>query len=264
MKMNKLTLAALVAAGLALASSAASAQTITAANEDLFLGFQQQGNPTDLLVDLGQSSNFTAGTASEQLPQVVVQDLISTFGADWATTVQWSVAGDSGPNPVGSGVVATSLDSGTSIPKEVNQQTLTPIFNTIGQLVTGFNNFGTAVSDNNSAVTIGSSASPANTLADSYTTLVGTPGKGYTLVNDIEQTGAGSDILYSFLPATSTTINGQRVFPPATEVGTFTLSDDGLFTFVGASFDTPEPSAYALGVCAVLLFLVLKRRHSVA
>jgi hypothetical protein len=51
----------------------------------------------------------------------------------------------------------------------------------------------------------------------------------------------------------------------ATEVGTFSLSSvsgNEILTF--NTLATPEPSAYALGLCAVALFFVLRRRSTVA
>jgi hypothetical protein len=50
----------------------------------------------------------------------------------------------------------------------------------------------------------------------------------------------------------------------ATLDGTFSLSGSGSnVTFSFNPQAVPEPSAYALGLCAMLLFWVLKRRSSI-
>ena len=49
------------------------------------------------------------------------------------------------------------------------------------------------------------------------------------------------------------------------ELGTFSLSSGGVLTFTGAdAAAVPEPSAYALGICAAVLFFVLRRRQKLA
>ena len=50
---------------------------------------------------------------------------------------------------------------------------------------------------------------------------------------------------------------------PAAFLGTFDLSSTGLLTFDPATAAVPEPSAYALGITALVLFGVLKRRKSI-
>jgi hypothetical protein len=94
--------------------------------------------------------------------------------------------------------------------------------------------------------------------SDSYANLdtVLTSGTSFGLGYDIDQVWTGSDSASLF----TLTPNGTPV-----EIGTFSTSTVGGITTL--TFDTvaaPEPSAYALGLCAVALFFVLKRRRSVA
>jgi hypothetical protein len=89
-------------------------------------------------------------------------------------------------------------------------------------------------------------------------------GNGYGFVPTAEQTGAGSDELYSFTPQSQTGSGINKTFPYALDLGTFSLSSAGVLTFTGSAAAVPEPSAYALGICAALLFLVLRRRSTVA
>ena len=99
-----------------------------------------------------------------------------------------------------------------------------------------------------------------SSASDSYANLDGASatggGSSFGLGYDIDQvfTGTDSAALY--------TLTGTGA-PVA--IGTFTTSTVGGITTL--TFDTvaaPEPSAYALGLCAVALFFVLKRRRSVA
>ncbi len=57
-----------------------------------------------------------------------------------------------------------------------------------------------------------------------------------------------------------TPTNADTGTQPTTLLGTFTLEDNGTLEFTAEA--VPEPSTYALGIAAIALFVVLKRRQS--
>ncbi len=262
--MNKLTVAALALAAIGFASSSASAQVVTNPY-DLVLGFQLSSSPTDLEVDLGSISNLNLnlGQVTNLSSDFSSTDLSNTFGTTWNSTtngtgVNWSVAGI---NSVNDGASFYLTSTKTSNVKTNSAGSLSNPNGLIVQLTTGASGQGSlnsaAVAGTSTSALIGDGSNPASGLSQSYTSLE--QGNGYTFLSSAEATGATTLTLYSFVPGTSTT--------PAQKLGTFSLTDtagvEGL-TFTGAVASVPEPSAYALGICAVVLFLVLKRRRSVA
>lgn len=260
--MNKLTIAA--AAFLALGyASVASAQTVSASQGDLILGFELAGNPSNLEVDLGSASNLTINTSQTTLAQLNVQDLINTYGSNWYSNVagtgaMWSVAAYLNGN-------AFELTSTPGNPlQDQGSSSVGPAANLVNGLATGLN--GAAQASNSSSAVIGNASAAASTIPNSYTYQITDGGNGtnYNYNGDqAEQTGAGNDELYSV--TTGSKPRGGN-FPNAADIGTFSLSSAGVLTFTGldAPASTPEPSAYALGICAMLLLWVLKRRSTVA
>ena len=269
-KMNKLTMAALALAALGFASTAASA-AITPGADDLVLGFEIPGTSnTDLEVDLGDYSLFTPTQLNYQLPQLAVADLTAVFGSNWASTVQWSVAGIDGS--MAKSFLLTST-SATNV-RTSSDTTLGGDANTIAQLTTG----GAGAGSLNGAVATPNSASSAyigGSLGTNVNNTTGTvssqlsqsieglgASSGYGFSTTAEQTGAGSLYLYDFQPGVQTGSGLNKKYPLAPLEGVFVLGTDGSLVFNPTA--TPEPSAYALGICALLLFWVLKRRQSVA
>jgi hypothetical protein len=273
-KMNKLTVAALALAAIGFASTAASAQ-VTPGATDLVLGFQLAGNNTDLEVDLGPASQFTQGAYVNLSSDLTLGELTSTFGSSWASTslntgVNWSVAGITSTTD-GASFDATSTAGANNVRTSSGSGLGTPwgLVSSLagGSAGSGSLNGSPSAATSQSALIGGSvtstnpSGSPAGSLSESYQVLLG-GNPGYTFVNNPEQTGVGTDELYSFTPQNK--VSGK--YPLATDLGTFTLSDTGgnLQFYFGTPQAVPEPSAYALALCALLLFVVLKRRHSVA
>jgi hypothetical protein len=259
-KMNKLTMAALALTVLGFASTAASAQVVTTAG-DLILGFQLSSSPTDLELDLGAASLFTTTATLTLTSNLSTADLISAFGSGWASTtagsgVNWGAAANAGV--AGSSTQKYNLDltslASAGTPSGKGTNTLNGYYQDITQLTTGSGGISgaTAASTSTSAL-IGNSGSPASGIAASYTSQ---EGKLVGLDSNIEQTGAGSDELYAYI--------GTGNSGTVTDLGKLTLTSTGALTFTGSAAAVPEPSAYALGICAVLLFIVLRRRHSVA
>jgi hypothetical protein len=107
-----------------------------------------------------------------------------------------------------------------------------------------------------------------------------TQGNSFT----VEETGTGPGDYNYFNPNNVTEVNGGTGGPTGSielygfqevsgrganltpnDLGSFSLNSSGVLTYNGINAAAvPEPSAYALGICAILLFIVLKRRHSVA
>jgi hypothetical protein len=273
-KMNKLTIAALALAAMGIASTAASAQTVSAGPDDLILGFQLQNSVTpvasDLEVDLGSSSLYSQTSSFTNLTQLSVNDLNTVFTSSWSSTtsgtgVNWSILG---ANTNGTGANGTSIaqvgsvrtsDSGTVGTLIEDAQVYTTGSTGAGSLN------GAMATATGAAAVIGSTSNPLSNLPNSYTEQWSTGPSAYGALGLVtEQTGAGTAVLYDFEPGTKPVGKGSS-FPLAVELGVFTLSSSGVLSYNGIDAGaSPEPSAYALGICALLLFWVLKRRHSVA
>jgi hypothetical protein len=260
-KMNKLTVAALALVSMAFASTAASAQ-VTTSPGDLILGFQitaaPNSSPTDLEVDLGSYSLFTTTATIDLSSKLSVNDLISAFGSGWANGtagvgVNWGAAANAAG---GTSATKYNLDI-TSVgakPNGLGTNTLNGYYQDIVGLTGGSGGInGSPVASTSTSALIGNSGSPASGIANSYT---GQESKLAGLNGNIEMTGAGTDELYQYVGAGNT---GSTV-----DLGTLKLTSAGGLTFTGSAAAVPEPSAYALGICAVLLFIVLRRRATVA
>lgn len=97
---RKMVLVAL--ASIALLTSPVRAQTVTAQLGDLILGFRAgggTGSAVNLEIDLGSISNFYNGAnRGLTLSNLVTQDLIDAYGADWSTRTDlfWGAAATDG------------------------------------------------------------------------------------------------------------------------------------------------------------------------
>jgi hypothetical protein len=255
LKMNKLTAAALALAAIGLVSTSASAQsTVSAGADDLILGMQLNGVNTDFEVDLGSFSLFT--TTSTHTFDLSTSDLTS-IDASWAsnvggTGVQWSVAG-----VTGSGNTFYATSTASSAPKLESNAATSPAQSAIGSLAAAMtepSGFGSNGVTSGGAL-IGTNSNPASGITGSYTNEEG--GQGATPYNfnslvSLEQTGTGSDVLYSFVGHSGTE-------PAAPELGTFTLGSNGVLTYNGVAA-VPEPSTYALLGLGALALLFMRRR----
>jgi len=249
--------AALTFAAIASASTFASAQTVSAGSEDLILGFEVtdgagQGATTDLEIDLGSASLFTA-SYSQTFSQVLAADLTATYGSNWATRgdISWGVAG-----VLSDGSTSNAFDlTSQTVPKTSNNNGLASGFSAISALAGGLNN--------QTALTSSSAADVSTTQASSWkgerTVSASSDFNALSGAGVSETTSTtGSIDLYQFEPSTA------RPAPNATDLGTFSLTSGGVFTFTGEAAAVPEPSAYALGICALVLFVVLRRRSTIA
>jgi len=263
MKMKKLiTVTALALAVVSLVSTHASAQS--AGTLDLILGFQASGGTganTNLEIDLGPASNFATTTSSTSFSQLLGSDLTATYGSNWATRtdLSWGISGIT--DNLGNNTFDTTIN--TSNPRVSSD--LSGPAGVMSSLVGGFNS-GT-LAGNANAVTVGNGTTPASTIGNSYTSLVGAGGgtndygffqHGQT--QDVNATGPlGSLELYHYFQ--SGKVSGK--FPLATDLGTFTLGGSGstaTLTFQGVAA-VPEPSTWMLALCGLLLILVIRRRN---
>jgi hypothetical protein len=260
MKMNKLiTVAAVVLAAISFASTSASAQSINSvATNDLVLGFETDdgGSSNVLEVNLGLASQFSTSASTFTLSQVTNTDLAGAFGTSWASAIDiiWGVAGNSsGTGSTGafdvtynkSGAPSSTSSTRTTVSGQVNA------FTQSGTLVSA-----TPESDTTSAAQLATGSGTFSQYIGETAGDYGSLPKFSTVFNDQSDTvdPLGSLKLYSDSSS------------GATLLGSFTLASTGVgnetFTFTGAQA-VPEPSAYALGICAMLLFWVLKRRSSI-
>jgi hypothetical protein len=278
MKRYKLTTALAGIAAAAILSTSAHAQVYTTyTSGDLFLGFEQSGNASDYLVDLGQATQFIDAThpLTFQLSAGTSGDLPTIFGTNWASNsqtnlVQWGVIGNDqsqniASDPDGNTIWYTKGETvagtQTTPPTRGTGSALTNLSNTIQNLETastgGYANTLSTANGNNAIV---ESSSAANSWT-SFHPGTYSGGTAFGIGTEIEQPGSGSDtgptdsVLDLYQVNTRTGTN-----QPADFLGTLSLSSAGVLTFDPES--VPEPSAYALGITAVVLLVVLNRRKS--
>jgi len=243
MKPLKYTVAAL--ALLAAASfSSAQASTPPAAG-DLILGFQNSS--TSLEFDLGAYNTLTPGETFN-----LGTTIESQLGSGPLT---WNIAAGATTTQAAGGlaikeVVFTAASIGTFA-----SSTSTSVFTNLGTEVNNYGS-GTAVAGANyQAMTIDNSnnASFAKVLSNNlgnygFTSTAGTFGASFPDTTDI-----------------FTLYDKKNGSASVTAVGTFQFSvvdGNDILTFDPVA--VPEPSTYALGLCAVALFFVLRRRNNVA
>ena len=271
--MNRIKIAVIAAIGMTSLAISSYAQTVTAADGDLIMGFRTTGAPgntQDLEVDLGSYTNFDdlVGGTTFTLTQLSPLDL-NTYGAAgaWASRSDlfWSVSGSSYnvggsiglPNNT---IFETSVDaslsnsgSGSTVFKRQTSNSQLLVSQTLDTFVGGLN--GSSQTANSS------SASLVSDSANSYNTNISNGGSNtrpwgatsaslmtFTNVENNTNIPVGSFVqsdLYEMLPTASGTAN-------ALELGYFRLYNDGTLTFT----EVPEPSTYAIGVLAALFVLV--------
>ena len=282
MKLTKITTAvAVLAAAAVLATSAQAAGTqVSYTSGDLFLGFEVSGGSSDYVVNLGLANQFSGATTPLTF-QLSTADLSSVFGTSWATNsgtsadVQWGVIGNDQNNGAGVGTQTGNTDgksvwytlgetvSGTpnTAPSALGASSLNVISNKIKNLdsaTSGGFNGKTSTSDTTNAIE--ESATAANSWT-SFSPGTYSGGTAFGIGTEIEQASSGNntgptDSVLDLFQANS----GQT----ANLLGEFSLSSSGVLTFDPAqSLAVPEPSAYALGITALVLFGVLKRRKSI-
>ncbi len=256
MKLNKLKTALMALAVSAALTSAAEAQVDTLYHSgDLLLGFEQNGNASNYLVDLGQVSQFINATSPLTF-DLSTTDLSTIFGSSWASNsqtnlVQWGVAGNdrSVSDQTNLNAVWYTQVQPSTAPVGGSSGVQKQVSLSIQALETGLGGYqgGTSTVNSNAAIVQSSSA------ANSWSSFSPSNGIGFNLGTGVETlsgpTNSSLD-LYQVLPGSTGTL-----------LGDFSLSSGGVLTFTQA---TPEPSSYALGLTAVILFVVLRRRSALS
>ncbi len=251
MKSLKYTVAALAAIALASFTSSAMAQTVPPTGDLIFGAYDTTGAITlSYELDLGAFSSLSNGETWN-----LGTTASSLFSSDSANIV-WNIAGTGG-SPGGGGLakkaVAITVESLPSLPTNNTTE-----FGAIANVYAAFNQ-GTSLtlvpttSSNGTAI---QAVSLTNTNTSSVQQEFTTNGGGYGYGDGFSDTYPSTDaVTLELIPNTTTGASAD---------GTFVLSNNGDTLTYNALAATPEPSAYALGACAVALFLVLRRRKSVA
>ncbi len=276
MKLNKLTTALAALAAAAVLGTSAQAQVYTTySGGDALLGFEQNGNASNYLVDLGSVSQFIGQTAPVSI-QLSAADLQAVFGSSWASNsqtnlVQWGIVANdqsdaiSGTDPNGDqstiwytkGELAPGTQSTAPIRGFASGNN--SISNPIQNLDSGSGGYDSELSTANADNAI----IQTKTGANSWSSFGPGTTSAFSIGTSVEQplTGSGTgptDSVLDFYELPSQTASNQ----PAIFLGSFSLDSTGELTFDPAA--VPEPSAYALGLTAIILFAVLKRRKSIA
>ena len=271
MKHTKLTTAVMaLAAAAVLATSARAADTFYSSG-DLLLGFELSGNANNYLVDLGQASQFVNASSPLQF-SLSTADLSSIFGSSWASNsatslVQWGVVGNDQSAAVQASPATIWYTKGevtagtlTTPPIRGTVSALNSVSSTIQNLETGLGGYDGNVSTANSTHAVIQSSSADN----SWSSFSPGTGTAFGIGTSVEQpltgsaTGPTNSVLDLFQVSPKTASN-----QPATLLGEFSLGSGGVLTFTPAQ-SVPEPASYALGITAILLFVVLKRRNSLS
>ena len=265
--MKKLILStAFILASVAIAASSASAQNVSLQQNDLIMGFrvtdsQGTGGTTNLELDLGQVTNFeglAAGTvlnlnsSSVANPGLNVQDLINTYGSNWASRSDLVFGFFAANTDLNTGANTVAVSSPNNIGKPTDSFDLS---GPAGQMISGYSNVARTANSSNTG-TVSSTGASGNYSATVTATGDYNGSFSFNTENSVSSGSPAKSDLYSTTDANSDSNVGV-------DNGYFSLASDGTLKFTVPAA-VPEPSAYALGICAVLLFLVLRRRQMVA
>lgn len=254
---------ALAAAGII--GSAVPAKALVYTNSDLFVGFRAtagDGTEWAYLVNIGQASQFTAGTSFtlDAISAGIGADLTALYGDGWnlaGSTVSWGIFGANNTTTLYASKERTDL-AAQSVPwanlgTNPRQSTASGILSAIAPWV-------------NNAPAGGSGYTPVNLQAGIQSSTIG---QGYVFqltsgVTDFSSSSQWSDIEGSFANGVANSVlDLYSVNANTTYRGYFTINDQGIISFTTSAI--PEPSTYALLVIAGTVALVaLRRRHKLA
>jgi hypothetical protein len=261
-----------------------SAQAVTVSAGDLILGVRAdggQGSGKDLMINIGAASNYAGLAPNSSIPVsgLSVQDLVTTFGSNWAsrTDLRWGVAGTTGLTAVGSAPARTlwasraePVPGATSVPWQrniaLNLQNSSNAIGTMYADAPGSLNIATATPNSPSAALIDDTLAGSWTMQDDFSA-----GTSFRYFNPTV-TGSMSDI-----PGTASIYDGVNGYgaldlweirpgtagSPATLLGAFGLNSSGDLVFSnvpGAFAPIPEPSVLLTGLGAGLVLLMRRRR----
>ena len=292
--MKKLVTTALLGlASVALIATNAKAATISPNVGDLILGFRindatGQGASSNLEVDFGniatsptlqnmlnlapgQTINLNAATATSG--GLSVQDLISTYGANWASRsdLVWGVMDASGrtaPSAVNGYPLDTvwADENPTLIPYQSSGRNLQASASAAYEQMVSPGSAGSIVSFPTSTANSADSVVIDATLSGSWTQQQDPTGstQQFSFFNgnpmDVTE-GTGGTVDASFYRLVPQALSTQHA--PAILLGTFALSNTGVLTYTAAA--VPEPSSIGLvgvGFLSLIGMVVLRRRRS--
>jgi hypothetical protein len=278
-KQSILSKMALTLLGVCLLSAPARA-TLTYNPGDIFIGFFATGGTgatLDYIVNLGQASQYTTGTAAFNLSTSGIgADLTTAFGAGWSTRsdLYWGLFGVD---------FNTHGDAGT--PRQTLYASNAEL--TLGTQATAFNratagvqgNVGTSMNNVATAYTFGNNAPGSDHPTTNPVGLiqaVGDPNSygGTQSVDSLTSFGAGTSLIgggwNTFENGAATQAADLFKLAPKVGGGTQPGTYQGTFTINGTSgaisfqpTPVPEPSTYGLmiGAAAILLVVVRKFRR---
>jgi hypothetical protein len=259
MKSIKYTAVALALIAAASFTSSAKAQTAG----DIILGLYDANSsgtgtvvPNSYELDLGSFSSLTPGETFN-----LGSSISSEFSSDSAASLVFNIAGSGATGAGGLSAKETAFTASSlpTLPQHGGNTTE----NANLQNEIGLFNEGTAL-------TLGSSTSSTGTSISGISLANSNSGSFDTVINDNSGSyGYAGNALLSAYPASGAvdfyTVTNSNSQESAVLDGTFVFggtASDTTLTFSPVA--TPEPSAYALGLCAVALFWVLNRRRSVS
>jgi len=253
MKSLNYTVAALAVIALASFTSSAMAQT-TPATGDLIFGAYDTNNTglASYELDLGSFGSLTNGETWN-----LGSTVTSAFSSDSSASLLWNIAatgGSAGGSTLARKEVALTVESLPSLPANNTTE-----YGAIANLYSGFS-AGTSVSlpsntSSNGAAIEAATVSSGSSNSFETQFVQGSANGGYGYGPGFSDTYPSSDsVTLELIP---------NVTSGASTDGVFVLSNGG-DTLTYNPTATPEPSAYALALCAVALFWVLKRRNSIA
>ena len=254
------------AAALLAAVSVASAAPVTYNTGDVLMGFRVNGNPNDVVVNVGPSTQFaglSAGTTFSlslgNAGNSVAADLSANYGSGWFTSSQvlWSLSSNATAGDVPNTLYATRAAGSQPWTRFSNsgQSQATNRFTTLANAYENLQTGGARESTSNS-----SKAAVINNTVDATTsyTFFTQPNDDFSYFpGGIESTVGAGGALDLFRMERSTTFG-----LPGELLGTFAINSAGLVTFTAV----PEPSVVALSVLGAiaLLFVALRRRSAAA
>lgn len=247
----------LAIAGALLVSQTAQAGTPTYTAGDLFLGFRATGGTgatTYYVINIGQSSLYTAGSSFTLSLGSFGQDLTDIYGANWSSRsdLLWSVSGYSGTNTL---FASKEGDGGVSAWGGL----VTSARNNVVSQMTSMKNayLGVGANSLNGTTAVTETSAISNNYA-SYTT--GGTSWGVFNSGSLGVNGAINDAQGLDLYRVSSTSAG-------THLGSFSISEDTVTPGASTlSFNAvPEPSTYALMVLgSFVLFWGMSRRKTLS
>jgi hypothetical protein len=241
-------------------ASPAKAQVTSAVSGDVMLGIYDTNDKAlgSYEADLGAFSTLKNGETFN-----LGSTVSSTFSGDTSATLTFSIAASADGGGAAGGLSAAEVAfTSTGVTASTLASSNTAANNNIGNITGNFaDSYLTLPSNTSSTGTSIGAGTDTSSNTDGFQTQVNASGGSYGLA-----AGAATLAAYPSNGTDFTFYTKQSSSQTTTADGFFVFGTNGsgqeILTYDVAS--TPEPSAYALGLCALALFWVLKRRSSVA